>query len=151
MQLVETTHQYRGYHTDGGVCRIEVYVAEERPPLVVATELPENTNTSITNMAEYLAAEVMERYLTTNHLLGHQPPFLWVEHYERTAADLRMGLTESWSLVTFAHYRREQTRKYARPPGWRYRIGTPQWEPLPRERFAELVRRYGNSSPGTSL
>jgi hypothetical protein len=142
MKLVETEHHYRGYHTDGAVCRIEVYVAQERSPLVVATELPENTNTSITNMAEYLAAEVMERYLTTNHLLGHQPPFLWVEHYERTAADLRIGLEESWSLVTFAHYRRERTTQNARLPGFRYRIGTPSWGPLTREHFTDLVRRY---------
>lgn len=142
MKLLETLHQYRGYHTDGGVCRIEVYTAEARPPLVVATELPENHNTSITNMAAYLAAEVMERYLTTNHLLGHQPPFLWVEHYERTAADVRIGLTESWSLVIFAHYRRERTSQNARLPGFRYRIGTPTWDHLPPERFVELLRRY---------
>jgi hypothetical protein len=142
MKLLETEHQYRGYDADGGICRIAVYTAEEHPPLVVATELPENPVASITNLAEYLAAEVMERYLTPNDLLGQQPPFLWVEHYERTAADRRIGLEESWARVTFAHYRRETTRKYARPPGFRYRIGTPAWEPLPPERFAKLLRRY---------
>jgi hypothetical protein len=95
-------------------------------------------------MAEYLAAEVMERYLTTNHLLGAQPPFLWVEHYERTAADRRIGLEESWSRVSFAHYRRERTHQNARLPGFRYRIGAPSWEPLTPEQFVGLVRRYND-------
>lgn len=143
MKLLETEHQYRGYDADGGICRIELYLAEERPPLVVATELPGNPVASITNLAEYLAAEVMERYLTPTQLLGHQPPLLWIEHYERTAADRRIGLAESWERVTFAHYRREQTTKFARPGGWRYRIGAPQREPLSPEAFSDLVRRYG--------
>ena len=106
MKCIETEHQFRGYEADadGGICRIEVYTADECPPLVVATELPKNPVASITNMAEYLAAEVMERYLTPTQLLGHQPPLLWIEHYERTAADRRTGLTESWEQITFAHY-----------------------------------------------
>lgn len=149
MKLLETEHQYRGYDADGGICRIEVYTADERPPLVVATELPENPIASITNMAEYLAAEVMQRYLTPTQLLGHQPPLLWIEHYERTAADRRIGLAESWERVTFDHYRREQTTKFARPPGWRYRIGVPRREPLTPEAFAALLQRYaGNDSVG---
>ena len=39
MKLLETEHQFRGFYTDGGVCRIEIYTAQERPPLVVATGL----------------------------------------------------------------------------------------------------------------
>lgn len=94
-------------------------------------------------MAEYLAAEVMERYLTPAHLRGYRPPLLWIEHYERTAADRRIGLTERWEQITFAHYRRERTRKFARVPGFRYRIGLPrERDLLTPERFAELLRPY---------
>ena len=50
---------------------------------MVATELPEHENTSVTNPAEYLAAEVMERYLTADQLAGHDPPFIRVERYRR--------------------------------------------------------------------
>lgn len=50
MKLLETAHQFRGFYTDGGICRIEIYTAEKRPPLVVATELPENPVASITYM-----------------------------------------------------------------------------------------------------
>ena len=42
VKLLETLHHYRGYHSGGAVCRIEVYAAPGHPPLIVATELPEN-------------------------------------------------------------------------------------------------------------
>ncbi len=98
-------YRYRGYHTDGGVCRVRIYEAPGRPPVFLVTELPENRNTSITNLAEYVAAEVWERYLTA----GHDPPFIWVEHYPPTEAHGRRGHDETWDLVTFARYRRERT------------------------------------------
>src|SRR5215213_707150 len=82
-KTVDTIHQFRGYHTEGGVCGIEVHVRAGLPPLVVATELPENANTSVADLAEYLAAEVMERHLTADQLAGHDPPFIWVERHRR--------------------------------------------------------------------
>ena len=142
MKLLDTTHQYRGYHTDGAVCRIEVYVAAGLPPLVVATELPENANTSVTNLAEYLAAEVLERYLTADLTAGHDPPFICLEHYPPTEAYGRRGHDETWDLVTFSHYRRELTRQNARPPGWRYRIGEPDWRHLSRQELEALLAPY---------
>lgn len=144
VKLLETEHQFRGYDRDGGLCRVEIYTTTEYPPLVVATELPENPVASITNMAEYLVAEVMERYLTPGMLFGFQPPLVWIEHYERTAVDHRIGLFESWEQITFDHYCRERTTRFARPPGFRYRIGLPQRrESLSPEAFAALLRRYG--------
>lgn len=142
MKLLETIHQFRGYHDAGGVCRIEVYTAEGLPPLIVATELPENENTSITNAAEYVAAEVMERYLTAEMMAGHDPPFVWVEHYPRVEADRRAGLRETWDLVTFAHYRREQTMKNAPRPGFRYTLGEADWQHLSGADFQTLLRPY---------
>lgn len=53
-------HHYRGYWSEGGRCRIRIYREEGQPPLVVCSQPPDNGNTSITNMAEYLAAEVVE-------------------------------------------------------------------------------------------
>ena len=60
----------------------------------MATELPENENTSITHVAEYVAAEVIERYLTSDPLEAHDPPFLWVEHYPATEAHGRTERAE---------------------------------------------------------
>ena len=53
-------YHYRGYWSDGGRCRIRIYREEGRAAVVVCSQLPDNTNTSVTNMAEYLAAEVIE-------------------------------------------------------------------------------------------
>lgn len=147
---LEITHQFRGYHEDGGVCRIEVYRLDGKPPLIVATELLENKNTSVTNMAEFLAAEVMERYLTQDDI-STQPPFVWVEMYERDPSGRPTRDTaEDRSIVTFEHYRRERTRRNARAPSWRYVIGAPEWRQLTREEFEQLVAPYRGEGEGVN-
>jgi hypothetical protein len=62
---------YRGYWSDGGRCRIRIYQEEGQSPMVVCSQLPDNHNTSIANIVEYLAAEVIEE-----HSLS--PPLTWV-------------------------------------------------------------------------
>ena len=55
------THEYRGIWRDGGRCRIEVYElgpGEPGRPAIVCSELADNDNSSVTNMAEYLAARL---------------------------------------------------------------------------------------------
>ncbi len=42
--------------------QIRIYKEEDRPPVAVCSQLPDNDNTSVTNMAEYLAAEVIEEH-----------------------------------------------------------------------------------------
>jgi hypothetical protein len=66
-------HHYRGYWSDGGKCRIRIYREEGQSPVVVCTQLPDNDNTSVTNMAEYLAAEVTEEHSLPTSLT-------WIEH-----------------------------------------------------------------------
>ena len=67
-------HHHRGYWSDGGKCRIRTYREEGKLPVVVCSQPPDNRNTSVTNMAEYLAAEVIEGH-------GLLVPLTWVEHY----------------------------------------------------------------------
>jgi hypothetical protein len=55
-------HRYRGYWSDGGRCRIRIYHEDGCPPVVICSQLPDNPNTSVTNMAEYLAAEIIEEH-----------------------------------------------------------------------------------------
>jgi hypothetical protein len=63
---VRKTHDYmyyyRGYWSDGGKCRISIYQVKRQAPVVICSQLPDNHNTSVTNMAEYLAAEVIEEH-----------------------------------------------------------------------------------------
>jgi hypothetical protein len=58
MKTHDYVHYYRGYWSDGGKCRIRVYQEDGLPPVVTCSQVPDNSNTSVTNMAEYLAAEV---------------------------------------------------------------------------------------------
>jgi len=52
-------HTYTGYWSRDGLCRIRIFAAPDAVPVVVATELEENRGTSITNAAEYIAAEII--------------------------------------------------------------------------------------------
>jgi hypothetical protein len=67
-------HHYRGYWSDGGKCRIRIYREEGLAPVVICSQLPDNDNTSVTNMVEYLAAEVIKEH-------GLPTPLVWVEHF----------------------------------------------------------------------
>jgi hypothetical protein len=59
-KIHDYVHRYRGYWSDGGSCRIRIYHDDACAPVVICSQLPYNDNTSVTNMAEYLAAEVIE-------------------------------------------------------------------------------------------
>jgi hypothetical protein len=111
-------HRYRGYWSDGGKCRIRIYHEDGRAPVVICSQLPDNDNTSVTNMAEYLAAEVIEQH-------GLPTPFVWLEHYPE-----HKGEIGEYSLVRFSSW---ECTQVCLGGVWRYRIGSPRWSPLRRE------------------
>ncbi len=129
MKTHDYVHRYRGYWDDGGVCGIRIYEAGDREPVVICSELPENTNTSITNMAEYIAAEVIVEH-------GLPTPLTWIEHYPRDESQQRAGLKEEWDLVAFSDY---EVREAYGSSGSRVRIGTPEWKPLSRALVEEMA------------
>jgi hypothetical protein len=45
-----------------GLCRVRVFERAAEMPVIVCTELPDNPSTSVTNMAEILAAELIARH-----------------------------------------------------------------------------------------
>ena len=45
-------HYYRGYWSNRGKCRIRIYQEDGQVPMVICSQLPDNDNTSVTNMAE---------------------------------------------------------------------------------------------------
>jgi len=117
-------HHYRGYWTEGGMCRIRVYQGTSLSPVVICSQLPENKNTSVTNMAEYLAAEVIERHGLAIHLT-------WIEHYPE-----HLGEMSEWSLVEFSSW---EIREVVLGGIGRPRIGTPRWSYVSTEQVGELV------------
>ncbi len=118
-------HHYHGYWTLGGVCRIRVYERHGCRPVVLATELPENENTSITNLAEQVAAEVMSYYLG-----GRRP--VWIEHYP-----VRRFRPETFHLVDFKHYEPEPQFSCGRLVS--VKIGAPTWRRLSEEEVMRLI------------
>ena len=93
---------------------------------MICSQLPENKNTSVTNMAEYLAAEVIEES-------GLATPLTWIEHYPEHRD--RPG---EYSLVTFSCWER---REVCLGGVWRHRLGSPRWSPLRPEAVEELLKQ----------
>jgi hypothetical protein len=82
-------HYYRGYWSEGGRCQIRIYQTDSDVPVVICSQLPENKNTSVTNMAEYLAAEMIEEHRLPT-------PLTWIEHYLGGVWRCRVG-SPNWS------------------------------------------------------
>ena len=87
-------YAYRGYHSESGICRVRVFEQTGKVPIIIVTELPENTNTSITNMCKYLACEIIRAHFPER--FEEEEPVLWIEHYER--AILRSETRWDWSI-----------------------------------------------------
>jgi hypothetical protein len=119
-------HHYRGYWSDGGTCRICIYQEAEQEPIVICSQLPDNDNTSVTNMAEYLAAEVIEKHALATSLT-------WIEHYPE-----HRGKPGEYSLVTFSSWGRREVRLGG---VWRCRVGSPRWSPSWPEEVEELIKQ----------
>jgi hypothetical protein len=117
-------HRYRGYWSDGAKCRIRIYREEGQNPVVICSQLSDNDNTSITNMAEYLAAEVIEEH-------GLATPLTWIEHYPEHEG----GIGE-YSLVGFSSWECREVRLGGL---WRCRIGSPHWSPVRSEAVGALL------------
>jgi hypothetical protein len=96
MSTHDYIHRYRGYWADGGKCWARFYQEAEQDPIVICSQLPENKNTSVTNTAEYLAAEVIEEH-------GLTTPLTWIEHYPR-----HQGQPGEYSLVRFSSWERQE-------------------------------------------
>ena len=85
-------HDYKGFWGCDASCDIEVHLRSDGKHVFIATEVPENRGTSITNYAEHLATAMRKQY-------GLKPEdVIWIEHYPE-AKDRRK---ESFDLVRFA-------------------------------------------------
>jgi hypothetical protein len=128
-------YPYRGYHTAGGRTRIRIYDRPAGAPHVIATELPENTNTSITNLCEYLAWEIGRAYLPGR--FEHEQPFDWVELYPgERFHPIKSRREDAYSLAHFEDYK---PRVVWLGGERRIRIGQPTWTHLSREQLETML------------
>src|SRR5215469_11601911 len=85
-------YNYKGYRGCDSSCDIEVHRRSDGKYVFIATEVPENRGTSITNYAKQLAMAMRRQH-------GLKPEdVIWIEHYPE-AKDRRK---ESFDLVRFA-------------------------------------------------
>ncbi len=124
---------YRGYYDEGGICRVRLFQDHVQSPIMLITQLEENRNTSITNMAEFLGAELGALYLP--HRLEEREPFRFIEHYPQASQeDKRWGV--EYSRVTFDSY----TPKLFLLHGvLRPKLGLPRWSYLPSHAVPRLI------------
>lgn len=129
---VDYTHYYHGFWSDGAKCRIRIFYRTNMPPVIVCSEHPDNDNTSITNLAEYLAAEVcQDQGITTIFGSREHPPFVWVEHYperQYSATSYDPLFAESFDFVVFDNYEFQETAQYRHKRN-RVKFGSPVWAP----------------------
>jgi hypothetical protein len=127
----DMVYPYRGYWDDDGLCRIRLFAADGRTPVIVASELPENRSTSVTNMAEYLAAEIGAAMLPGR--FEETDPFTWIEEYPPPTAG---SLAPVFSRIVFASY---SPRIVSLGGVERTRLGRPQWQPIGQREVAALI------------
>jgi hypothetical protein len=80
-------------------CRVRIYLPDDMhdAPVVICSELPNNSGGSITNSAETIAAGVI--------LASELPtPLVWIEHWSEETTD---GREETFELVVFSSYKVE--------------------------------------------
>lgn len=124
-------HNYEGFWRHPAVCRIRIFERSDAIPVVIATELAENTGTSITNMAEYLAAEIVSHHFPER--FETEEPVIWVEQYPRHPGQCDLP---EFSQVVFASYTPHIVWAGMRQ---RIRLGQPSWRYLEREEVERLV------------
>lgn len=89
--MIDIRYEYKGFGDCDSHCNLKIYrSAGNLAVMVIATELADNTGTSITHMAERLATEVCRQYNISPQKL------IWIEHYPRR----RWG-SESFDRVYF--------------------------------------------------
>ena len=127
-------HHYRGFYDDGGVCRLRTYEAPGRAPVILVTDLPENTNTSVTNIAEYLSAELIARLYPAR--FDHPEPVVWIEHYPSDPDGRPSFGRPSFDRATFASWRPAVVFSggVQRP-----RLGEPTWRRLSDDELIALT------------
>ncbi len=131
MMTVEVIYEYHGLWTPGASCGLQIFSSPIEVPTVVLSELPCNRNTSVTNLVECVAAEVLQKHLAGR--IGKNPPFHCVEHYPTEDGS---KLKETFDLVTF-----ELNTPVSCWIGGRSRIslGEPEWKPMERSELERMI------------
>jgi hypothetical protein len=130
-------HRYRGTWDQEahGLCWVRVFEEAGQTPIIVMSELPQNTSTSVTNMAELLAPELVQKHFP--HRFEELPPAIFLEHYvEERTPEGRLGRKATWDRLTFHSW---APRRVWLSGQERLSFGDPHWEHLPEHEVEVLL------------
>ena len=114
-------YDYKGFWGCESCCDIQAHKRGDGKYVFIATELPDNPGTSVTNYAEHLATAMRRQY-------GLKPQeMIWIEHYPE-AKDRRK---EDFDLVRFVATDGDS-------------FGSPVWTRLTEQAVDELIAGVRN-------
>jgi hypothetical protein len=122
-------HPYKDVGGSPAHYRVRIYLPDDvrDAPVVICSELPNNSEGSVTNSAEVIAAGVIR----ANRL---PTPLVWIEHWPRESTD---GGEETFDLVVFSNTRYIERAPYLGET--RVWIGEPTWKSLDRATMEILM------------
>jgi hypothetical protein len=140
-------YAFRGYYDrePGGECRVRILQAPDKPPILIVTELPENRTTSVTNLMETLAPELIGRHLPHRYEVLDEEPAIVIEHYP-PVQDPRGRVREkaTYDRVTFANWHPRKVWLHGQE---RLSLGEPEWHHLPDDEVRSLLGDEADDLP----
>jgi hypothetical protein len=124
-------YEYRGLWANGARVRVRIYDASGVRPVVIATEPDDNPGASVTNMIEFLSAELVEQHFRDPSYTARTPIF--IEHYPPRPARRR---DETFDLVQFPL---TQPKPVLVGGIWRLSLGDPAWSGLTRAQVERFI------------
>jgi hypothetical protein len=131
-------YPFRGYYDrePGGACRVRILQEPGKPPILVLTELPENETTSVTNLMETLAPELIGRHLPHRYEVIDEEPAIVIEHYPPVEDPRgRVRGRATYDRVTFDSWRPTKVWFHGQE---RLSLGEPEWRHMADAEVREL-------------
>jgi hypothetical protein len=132
-------HYHRGMwdREPDAVCWVRVFEEEGQTPVIVMAEHPDNPSTSVTNMAELLAAELIQRHFPQR--FDHEPPAILIEHYPTEYSPHgRVARKPTWDRLTFHSW---APRRVWLGGQERLAFGEPEWRAMLEHEVEALLGR----------
>ena len=130
-------HAFRGMWDTApdAICWVRVFAEAGQTPVVVMSEHPHNPSTSVTKMAELLAAELIRAHFPRR--FDHNPPAILLEHYPAEyTGEGRVSRKPTWDRLTFHSW---APRRVWLGGQERLAFGEPEWRSLPAHEVAALI------------
>jgi hypothetical protein len=119
------------------VCWVRVFEDQDQTPVIVMAEHPRNESTSVTNMAELLAAELIQQHFPQR--FDHDPPAILLEHYPREFhTSGRVAMPPTWDRLSFHSW---APRRVWLGGQERLAFGEPHWTRVAEDDVAALIGR----------